>query len=432
MQDEEHITQSRRNLVTGLGGVGLAAALLAAPRTAQASGVGTAISGFYDVTQTPYNADNTGATDAQPGIQKAITAAQANGGGVVWIPPGIYKLASGLVISAQVELCGAGWSSPDPDTTGHPNNSAGSGSWFYIESIAFTPLRVALKTSATIKNIAFVHKQPTDVTGAWVPMNYPFAIEINGRDVLVENVFLRNATRGIAIKGQTSANTTGRIHLKNISGQPLITGISVDNAWDAVKIDDVHFWNYWSYYQSVIDYTRYGNCNAFLFAKADIPYLSNIFVINYRRGFYFTSSGGTAGGITSAFLMNNCAADGCASGIEVDGAGTTGSITGFYALGGTNAVCGIATGANNVVLQCSNIRLRIYNTSCFYIGGVGTVVTIENVWCDSWNQANLGFPAIAAIDGASVIVGRSRIFTGSTGPQFLTAGSPVGTITQDS
>lgn len=56
-----------------------------------------------------YGADPTGATDATAAIQSAITAAESAGGGVVYIPEGLYQLAGALTVSASnVVLRGAG------------------------------------------------------------------------------------------------------------------------------------------------------------------------------------------------------------------------------------------------------------------------------------------------------------------------------------
>jgi hypothetical protein len=49
---------------------------------------------MYDVTQSPYNADNTGVTDARSAIQDAIDDAEAAGGGTVFFPQGTYLLDS--------------------------------------------------------------------------------------------------------------------------------------------------------------------------------------------------------------------------------------------------------------------------------------------------------------------------------------------------
>jgi hypothetical protein len=47
----------------------------------------------YDVTQPPYGADASGATDATTAIQTAINAAQSAGGGVVCLPAGLYRVS---------------------------------------------------------------------------------------------------------------------------------------------------------------------------------------------------------------------------------------------------------------------------------------------------------------------------------------------------
>ncbi len=47
---------------------------------------------IYNVTTAPYNADKTGTSDATLAIQKAIDAAGAAGGGIVYLPAGTYML----------------------------------------------------------------------------------------------------------------------------------------------------------------------------------------------------------------------------------------------------------------------------------------------------------------------------------------------------
>ena len=70
---------------------------------------------LFNVTQPPYNANNTGASDATLAIQSAINAAQAAGGGVVFLPAGLYAVSPqgansyALTITASnVVLRGAG------------------------------------------------------------------------------------------------------------------------------------------------------------------------------------------------------------------------------------------------------------------------------------------------------------------------------------
>jgi len=60
------------------------------------TGGGTVALPWIDVTQSPYNADKTGATDATSAIQAAIDAAGTAGGGVIFFPIGIYLIAGAL------------------------------------------------------------------------------------------------------------------------------------------------------------------------------------------------------------------------------------------------------------------------------------------------------------------------------------------------
>lgn len=64
--------------------------------------------GFIDVTQAPYNADNTGVSNCASAINSAITACATNG--VVYLPAGTYRINSGLSIAASktMTLRGAG------------------------------------------------------------------------------------------------------------------------------------------------------------------------------------------------------------------------------------------------------------------------------------------------------------------------------------
>lgn len=52
--------------------------------------------GWYDVTD--YDAKGDGQQPDHVAIQAAIDAAAANGGGVVWLPPGTYLLQAGITL----------------------------------------------------------------------------------------------------------------------------------------------------------------------------------------------------------------------------------------------------------------------------------------------------------------------------------------------
>ncbi len=58
----------------------------------------------YDITKAPYSADPTGITFAQTAIQQAINDVSNAGGGVVYIPYGLYMIKENLALKNNVEL----------------------------------------------------------------------------------------------------------------------------------------------------------------------------------------------------------------------------------------------------------------------------------------------------------------------------------------
>jgi polygalacturonase len=60
--------------------------------------------GVFLVTAAPYSADPTGAASAQAAIQQAITDASNAGGGVVYVPYGLYSIKENLALKNNVEL----------------------------------------------------------------------------------------------------------------------------------------------------------------------------------------------------------------------------------------------------------------------------------------------------------------------------------------
>jgi len=83
---------------------------------------------LINVTSAPYNADNTGATNAAPAIQSAINAASS--GQVVYLPAGDYLISSSLSVGTKknITVRGAGMDLTRLLLTGNVTISVGSGS----------------------------------------------------------------------------------------------------------------------------------------------------------------------------------------------------------------------------------------------------------------------------------------------------------------
>ncbi len=64
------------------------------------------------VTEPPYDADASGTRDATAAIQAALNDRYHAGGGVVWMPDGLYKVTGSIIIPPHVTLRGD-WRDPD-------------------------------------------------------------------------------------------------------------------------------------------------------------------------------------------------------------------------------------------------------------------------------------------------------------------------------
>ena len=170
---------------------------------------------FIDATKAPYNVKWAKRTefpkdpasckveDATPGIQQALDQAAAQGGGVVFLRPGHYRINGSLTVPSGVELAGAANISSSPSGAGatleiyaNHNNQSGT-----------SP--VTLNENSGIRGIAFNYPRQTmcdnvnldiladspDHTNYDVPQ-YPYAIKGNGKNIYIVNVGMRATYKG--------------------------------------------------------------------------------------------------------------------------------------------------------------------------------------------------------------------------------------------
>jgi Pectate lyase superfamily protein len=401
---------SRRKVLVrgaGLASAGLAGAL-----------VGTASSGA--VAPLPvYNVKDFGArgdqsTNDSAAINAAVQAAQQAGGGDVLFPPGYYLVRQTIHVRQSVNLVGVGWSSPS-----YPAKMRGS--VLYADRSSIGKMVLITGRGSSVRSLALEQNQPPPGPN-YAPTDFEDAIHVAGDDVLLRDVHLRNCFRGVRVANNGSGEV-GRARLQGISGQPLHTGITIDNNTDVSRISDVHFWPYWSpekktYSDPVMQYTLQGPNHGIDMFHSDNPQFSNIFCLGYGCGLFLTESDRP----TSKFKLSNADFDYCGIGIYVQASGTTGQITNLTIQGGgfkqdqsreQVGVSGIF--APGGLIQVSNADLRFFMTNA--IRAEGGSVMVESVLCDQWNIQGTGFPAIENAGGGTVIVAPSRIFlTGNGGP----------------
>lgn len=238
--------------------------------------------------------------DATTAIQSALSAMGAAGGGIVYLPTGTYCIGKHLVVPGATVLKGV-FEAPPP---------TGTGTLFYqtvlmgVENAGMpmgAPLITLSNRGSMIEGVTIFYPNQTDATKAaagpdtaWTPVIYPPTISAVG-DTAIRNVMLLNSYFGINLYN------SGRHIVDGVWGQPISTGIQVDNSLDIGRISNVHFWPFWDINVGpppgpVVAYIQaYGT--AFRFGRADWEIVHDCFAYGYNVGIEFDDlgNGGTNG-----------------------------------------------------------------------------------------------------------------------------------------
>ncbi|MDO8586846.1 MAG: glycosyl hydrolase family 28-related protein [Armatimonadota bacterium] len=306
----------------------------------------------FDVTE--YGAAGNGTTDDTTAFQNALNAASAAGGGIVWVPVGNYKIATHLDIPARVTLEGVHRAVPR-DASGSTSTLLayeGSG------NENGTPF-IFMNANSTLKGISVLY--PSQSTTA--PVAYPWCVRGSGDNCSIVDVLLCNPWNAVDF----GTNASGRHYIKSLYGQPLHTGIFVDQCYDVGRIQDVHFWPFWT--EGLVTYTQQ-NATAIKFGRTDWEYVTNCFVLGYKIGYHFVRT--ATGNCNGTFL--GIGSDGSDVAVQVDSAAPFGLLI-------TNGEFVANYGASSVGM---------------YVGADGGSVSLTN--CAFWGASN----RIATIDGGSV------------------------------
>lgn len=425
MNEIEHITR-RDALRWAATGVALAGAAyiegcskgpaVAAPSTNSPAATGPApnptpqlLTGWFDVTA--FGAAGNGARADDDAINRALEAAYANNGGIVWFPPGFYLIESKVIVEHTVTLLGAGW-----DGGGHPY----AGSWIMTR----TPgVNLEIRGRGTlVQAIGFSQSQPHvphQGDQDWTPLDHDFAILVAADDVFLKQIHFLPCTRGIKIQ------SAGRAILDHIFGQPLTTGIEIDNARDVVKVNNIHFWGFWSGDPPVRGWMRKQgtglNC-----LRADNPQFSNLFFLGYQRGIAF---GASDHGVTSKFKIVNADCDECVTGLEVNGPKTTGHLTNFSAHAYKKGEVCISVAGDGTTVFIDQAKISNCLGNALRASGNNTRVFATSLWADGWNAGKTGAPAVEAANGATIFLGRPLYFENGNGaPNWRAEGVAGGRV----
>ena len=256
-----------------------------------------------------FGAKGDGQTDDTAAFQKALDAAGAAGGGVVFAPRGNYFFAGRLNVPNAVTLRGVWESVPAHNglrDAGLPRPTD-DGTTFLVTGDAGTedaPAFLTLNVNSTLKGVViyYPNQKPDEE-----PVPYPYAIALRGKNPAVLAVELLNPYNGI------DASRNERHLIRDVHGQPLRRGIYVDQIYDIGRIENVHFNPWWSMKPKLFQW-QMAHGEAFIFGRTDWQYVFNTFCFGYNVGYRFIKT--PAGVCNGNFL--GLGADDCQTALVVD------------------------------------------------------------------------------------------------------------------
>lgn len=251
---------------------------------------------FCDVCE--FGANGNGVKDNTEAFQKALDAIYSKGGGIVHVPAGRFLLTGSIKIPPETALEGV-FRGP----TSHPGfggtDKAGKTTSPEVGTMLLAtggrgreegPPLITLVDNAALLGLSISYPHQNWRT---TPVAYPWTVRMKGKNCSVENVELLNPWQGI------KAVQAHRHLIRNVTGQPLKTGIFVDEVYDIGRIEDVHFNPWWSGSRPVLEF-MYRHGESFVFGRTDWEYVLNTFSFGYHAGYRFIE--GKTGACNGNFL----------------------------------------------------------------------------------------------------------------------------------
>jgi len=145
---------------------------------------------MYNAAAAPYNAKNDGTTDNTTAIQGALDQASTDGGGVVFLPPGKYRVNGNLTVPTNVELMGSSDVSTAP---------SGPGSVLEVYAGRGNPAAapfIKVSASSGLRGLTFDYPEQNTTQLPNISA-YPYLIQVTGSNAYIINVGMRMTYSGI-------------------------------------------------------------------------------------------------------------------------------------------------------------------------------------------------------------------------------------------
>jgi hypothetical protein len=264
------------------------------------------LEGYYDVKS--FGAHGDGRTDDTASLQRAVDKASERGG-VVYMPPGQYRVSGSIVVKHGVTITGVHEAPVGYDKlTGTVILATGGRG----EDNDNAPALFEVRDSAAVQNLSvyYPEQEVDDI------QPYPWTFHLYESDNTVECVTLINSYKGIRVGPEGNS----RHRIRSVYGCVLRCGIWVDNCWEIGRVENCQFHTHWwskpalgGDWAKIVKYMA-ENLEAFVFGRTDWEYITNNFVFAARIGYRFihTPNGECNG------HMTGCGADGTQTAVQVD------------------------------------------------------------------------------------------------------------------
>ena len=268
----------RRQFLGGLASM-TAGAGMGAFFTQPSEAAAASLDSYFNVRN--YGAVGDGATDDTAAFQAALNAAAAAGGGIVFAPRGNYRLNKPIYIDSFVTLEGI-WRSP----TAFTQNTGTTLLLYSGRNNPNGPAAIQMRgINTTLKGVTIFYPEQNNPRRI-----VPYAWTIRGGtagglgdNLAVIDVLIVNPYQAIDL----ATHPCGRHLIQRVYGQPLSVGIIVDQCYDVGRIEDIHFWPFWSEEACFTTANSRGNGRALVMKRSDWQIVHNFFAYGYHVGVQF-------------------------------------------------------------------------------------------------------------------------------------------------
>ncbi|MFD0671249.1 glycosyl hydrolase family 28-related protein [Cohnella sp. GCM10027633] len=354
-----------------------------------------------DINAKEFGAVGDGVADDTEAVQKALNAARGNGGGVVFLPSGTYKITASMFIPTGVTLRGDrdyAWDGGKVEGTviaAYANKGEPDADSLFM-----------LQQASGITNLSIWYPEQSLAQ----PVAYPWSIEqMSGDSMTVANVTLVNAYEGIKI----GPDWNELHYVKNLHGTVLKTGIFLDFTTDIGRLEGISLSpDYWAdsglpgapAKDAVFAYTT-ANAEGVVMGRSDWEYMSDVRLSGFKTGMRVTMRTGESRETANAqFYRIHIDRSNIALKIEgVNDFGLLVTDSSFKADVGDNPTAIYGALSFRSIVQFNSVTVGGNPTNAVVNEGSG-VFSFENSTIENWNDA-AGGKGILVNNGALMLGG---------------------------